>query len=117
MFVALSELDKFCLAVPNKGVQVRGINEARPKRSSGLCNDPGTDTITDQQTGIAYAPVNGQFVDEEGNKLPQSGGFIITVGLDNFSRFFGSSAIGGPLFQVIVWNFAFAFLTVLMTFF
>ncbi|MCO5184177.1 MAG: ABC transporter permease subunit [Anaerolineae bacterium] len=116
MFVALSELDKILFGGTEQGVQVRGINEASQVQQR-FVYDPGTDTITDQQTGIAYAPVNGQFVDEEGNKLPQSGGFIITVGLDNFSRFFGSSAIGGPLFQVIVWNFAFAFLTVLMTFF
>jgi ABC-type sugar transport system permease subunit len=36
--------------------------------------------------------------------------------LENFSRFFNSPALRGPLVRIIAWNFAFAFLSVAMTF-
>jgi ABC-type sugar transport system permease subunit len=116
LFVALSELDGLTFGGVEDGVQVRGIKDASQVQQRYVY-DPETDIFTDQQTGTTYTPVNGQFIDETGTKLPQSGGFIITIGLKNFERFFGSTALGGPLLQVIIWNFVFAFLTVLTTFF
>lgn len=77
--------------------------------------DPETDTITDLQTGIVYDDVGGTWTSAEGTTIPP--GFWVGVGLSNFTRFFTSSAIGGPLLRVTIWNFIFPFVTVLTTFF
>jgi len=77
--------------------------------------DEGTDTLTDLSTGVEYVPVKGTWTAEDGSTVPP--GFIVGVGLENFTNFFTSSAIGGPLLQVTIWNFIFAFMTVLTTFF
>lgn len=77
--------------------------------------DPETDTLTDLSTGRVYTPIKGTWTAEDGSTVPP--GFIVGVGIENFTRFFRSSAIGGPLLQVTIWNFLFAFLTVFTTFF
>lgn len=74
-----------------------------------------TDTLTDLSTGKVYVPVQGTWTADDGSTVPP--GFIVGVGFQNFTRFFRSSAIGGPLLLVTIWNFVFALLTVLTTFF
>ncbi len=76
--------------------------------------DPETDTITDQESGVVYSAVEGTFTAANGETLP--GGYQVYVGLDNFKEFFASPAISGPLVRIILWNFAFAFLSVFLTF-
>ncbi len=95
-------------------IRVRNLDSAaatQPRYSY----DEETDTLTDLATGTVYTPSQGTWTAEDGSTVPP--GFIVGVGLNNFSRFFSSSAISGPLFYVTIWNFIFAFLTVLTTFF
>ncbi|MGH2538170.1 MAG: maltose ABC transporter permease MalF [Candidatus Promineifilaceae bacterium] len=76
--------------------------------------DPAADVLTNQQTGVVYAPVEGTFTSPAGDALIP--GFRAAVGVENFVRFFSSPALRGPLLRIISWNFAFAFLSVALTF-
>lgn len=77
--------------------------------------DAETDTMVDLATGVVYTPVEGIYTAEDGSTLRP--GFWVGIGAKNYLKFFTSPAIAGPLIQVTIWNFAFAFLTVFTTFF
>ncbi len=76
--------------------------------------DPVQDAMISRKTGDVYQNVDGTFKTRDGKELRP--GFIATIGLRNFREFFVSPALRGPLVRIITWNFAFAFLSVLMTF-
>ena len=95
------------------GVQIRSAREAaqlQPKYTY----DEAADLILDMETGTEYLPVEGRWTAADGTEL--TAGFQENVGLANFTRFFRSPAFRGPLTRIIIWNFAFAFLSVFMTF-
>ena len=77
--------------------------------------DADTDTMTDLATGVVYTPVEGTYTAEDGTTIRP--GFWVGIGAKNYLKFFTSPAIAGPLIRVTIWNFVFAFLTVLTTFF
>jgi ABC-type sugar transport system permease subunit len=77
--------------------------------------DADTDTMTDLETGVVYTPVEGTYTAEDGSTI--SPGFWVGIGTQNYTKFFSSPAIAGPLILVTIWNFVFAFLTVFTTFF
>ncbi len=77
--------------------------------------DSETDTFTDQITGKVYTPVEGVFTAADGEQLKP--GYRVYVGLQNFANFFSSPAVTGPLVRIVTWNFVFAFLSVITTFF
>lgn len=77
-------------------------------------HDEATDTVTDIETGITYTPDEGNFVSATGEKL--SPGWVATIGWKNFSRIFTSESIRGPFIRVFLWNYAFAILSVFLTF-
>lgn len=76
--------------------------------------DPVGDVLINQETGVEYRPSNGFFISRSGERLTP--GFQISVGFDNFIQFVKSPALQGPLVRITLWNFAFAFLSVAMTF-
>jgi ABC-type sugar transport system permease subunit len=76
--------------------------------------DPEADTFSDQESGVIYTAEEGTFTAENGDTLP--GGYWTYVGIQNFLDFFASPAVTGPLIRITVWNFAFAFLSVGLTF-
>lgn len=95
------------------GVKIRSASEAaqlQPKFEY----DELQDVLIDLETGTNYFPVDGRWTSEGGVEL--TSGFRANIGLDNFTRFFQSSAFRGPLVRIVTWNFAFAFLSVFMTF-
>jgi arabinogalactan oligomer/maltooligosaccharide transport system permease protein len=75
-----------------------------------LVYDSATDTITDTETGIVYRPVEGRFTSADGQQLTP--GWQAYIGIDNYKRVLTSQAIRGPFFQVFLWNWAFAILSV-----
>lgn len=77
--------------------------------------DEDADTMVDTATGAVYNDVQGTWASADGATVPP--GFWVGVGLANFTRFFSSGAIGGPLLLVILWNFIFPLVTVVTTFF
>ncbi len=76
--------------------------------------DPAADTVTNQQDGTVYRPVEGTFTSETGNTITP--GWRDVIGPDNFARAFTSPEIRGPFFRVFVWTYVFALLSVLTTF-
>jgi ABC-type sugar transport system permease subunit len=76
--------------------------------------DSEQDAMVSQETGVLYQNIRGTFTSPNGTQLRP--GFIESVQLNNFRDFFVSPALRGPLLRIILWNFAFAFLSVLLSF-
>jgi arabinogalactan oligomer/maltooligosaccharide transport system permease protein len=77
--------------------------------------DAAADTFTDTATGTVYTPnAHGSFVAPDGSALTP--GWRVGVGLENFTTMFTDQRISGPFFQILVWTFAFAALSVATTF-
>ena len=76
--------------------------------------DSQTDTLTNQQSGIAYSPVNGTWTAADG--MTMQPGFMVTIGSHNYTRLFTDPALRQPFLAVFIWTVAFALLTVVITF-
>lgn len=76
--------------------------------------DAEADTMTNAE-GVVFTPNDrGAFESPDGQELMP--GWRVGVGFENFVRAFSDSRYSGPFFSVLVWNFAFAFLSVATTF-
>jgi arabinogalactan oligomer/maltooligosaccharide transport system permease protein len=83
---------------------------------SVLTYDEATGAITDTDTGVVYTDNGeGSFEAEDGSTLLV--GWRVGVGFENFTKMFTDSRLSGPFLSVLVWTFAFAFLSVATTFF
>lgn len=98
---------------PEKPIQIRSPQEAAELQPLYVY-DEAQDVLINQETGVVYTPIDGTFTSPTGEELRP--GFQAYVGFENFSRFFTSPALQGPLLRIITWNFAFAFLSVFLTF-
>lgn len=77
--------------------------------------DEQTRTFTDTETGATWtANDRGSFVDPDGSTLPT--GWYVGVGFENFVRAFSDAKLASPLLQVALWTFAFAVLSVVLSF-
>jgi len=78
--------------------------------------DEASDTMTNVETGVTYTPNDrGQFEAADGSRLQV--GWRVNVGLENFTTAFSDSRYATPFLKVLVWTFAFAILSVAITFF
>jgi ABC-type sugar transport system permease subunit len=96
-----------------KTIQVRSPREAAellPK----YVYDEEQDAMIDQETGVVYKNLRGTFTSSTGQSLRP--GFIAPIQFTNFRNFFISPALRGPLLRITAWNFAFAFLSLLLNF-
>jgi ABC-type sugar transport system permease subunit len=96
-----------------KTIQIRTPSEAA-ELVPLYVYDPEADTLTSQATGVVYQNFRGSFTSPTGEQIRP--GFIAPIGLDNFKAFFTSPALRGPLVRITLWNFAFAFLSLLFNF-
>ncbi len=76
--------------------------------------DAQSDVIVDQVDGTTYQAVEGSFVSEDGAVLIP--GFMTGVGWENFARFLTNDAVRDPLLRVLLWSFAFALGSVVLSF-
>ncbi|WP_314426897.1 ABC transporter permease subunit [uncultured Microbacterium sp.] len=77
--------------------------------------DAEAQTITDTQSGTVYTATElGAFVAEDGTALPT--GWSVNVGFANFVKLFTDANLAGTLLSVTVWTFAFAILSVVLSF-
>ena len=82
---------------------------------STLSYDEAADTFTNDEGKVFSAdPDRGLFAAEDGEELVP--GWRVLVGFENFSKMFTDSRLSGPFFQILVWTFAFAILSVATTF-
>lgn len=109
------ELETFAVPTAAGAIKSQGLSKAYEGRPIAAF-DASCDCITNSKTGIVYTSnnTNGLFVDPAGTSLPQ--GWQVNVGLENFVRAFTDPAVSGPFFGILTWNFAFAILSVLVTF-
>jgi ABC-type sugar transport system permease subunit len=96
-----------------KTIQVRSPSEAAELLPL-YTYDPEQDAMISQETGIAYQNIRGTFTSPNGTQLRP--GFIESVRFTNFRDFFLSPALRGPLIRIILWNFGFAFFSLLFNF-
>ncbi len=95
-------------------VQIRSPSEAAELQIRYIY-DPETDSIIDRSNGAIYNNVDGTFATVDGKTIRP--GFRANIGLQNFTDFMSSSALRGPLVQIVIWNFIFPIVSVLSTFF
>lgn len=77
--------------------------------------DAEAQTITDTQSGTVYTATDlGAFVADDGTALPT--GWAVNVGFANFLKLFTDANLAGTLLSVTVWTFAFAILSVVLSF-
>ncbi|MGL3149075.1 ABC transporter permease subunit [Microbacterium sp. A82] len=82
---------------------------------STLVWDAETQTITDTTSSTIYSATDdGSFVSADGKALPT--GWYVNVGFANFLKLFTDSALAGTLGSVTIWTFAFAILSVGLSF-
>ncbi len=80
-----------------------------------LVHDEAADAMV-ADDGTVYANNGeGSFVGPDGEALRP--GWRVFVGLDNFGAIFDPEVLGGPFVSVTLWTFAFAILSVALTFF
>jgi arabinogalactan oligomer/maltooligosaccharide transport system permease protein len=110
-----AELEKFFVPTANGAIKSQGLGKAYEGKSI-TAYDAGCDCITDASSGLVYTADNtkGLFIDPGGNALSQ--GWQVGVGLGNVVRAFTDPAVSGPFIGILIWNFAFAFLSVGVTF-
>ncbi|MFJ2740625.1 ABC transporter permease subunit [Streptomyces sp. NPDC087440] len=78
--------------------------------------DASSDTLRDTKTGTVWKAddTTGTFVTDAGERI--SSGWRVNVGLKNFADVLTNPTISAYFGQTLVWNIAFAVLTVLITF-
>lgn len=76
--------------------------------------DPERDAIISQETGVVYSNLRGTFTSPSGEEVRP--GFVANIQFDNFKNFFTSPALRGPLVRILLWNFAFAFFSLVLNF-
>jgi arabinogalactan oligomer/maltooligosaccharide transport system permease protein len=82
---------------------------------SALEYDEDEDVMRSLVDGTVYSPSpDGFFVSPDGEQL--SVGWRVVVGAENFVTAFSDQRYAGPFVKILLWTFAFAFLSVLTTF-
>ncbi len=98
---------------PEKTIQVRSPSEAAELLPL-YSYDRETGTFTNLETSVKYYDKNGTWTSNTNEVLIP--GYIANIGVANFKEFLTSPALRGPLVIIMTWNFAFAFLSVFLTF-
>jgi arabinogalactan oligomer/maltooligosaccharide transport system permease protein len=114
-FQLASQLENLVLDVPGRGVaQVQTTSAARLITGGArYVYDPETDTLLDTQNNITCVVNEGNFVCD-GRALDP--GWRTTIGFRNYLDVFTDRQLRGPFLKVFIWNFAFAGLSVLLSF-
>lgn len=80
--------------------------------------DAELDALYDNQNDVSYIADDsrGFFInpDDSNDRIPV--GYRVGIGWGNFSRFLSSPASRGPVVQILIWNFVFAFSSVFFAF-
>lgn len=96
-------------------IRASGITRAYDGQATQFY-DKGCDCITDRSSGTVWRADNatGSFVGADGTRLAQ--GWKVNVGFGNFTKVLTDERISSHFASTLVWNFAFAIASVLVTF-
>jgi arabinogalactan oligomer / maltooligosaccharide transport system permease protein len=113
-----SELASIKVPGPNGGyIVAQGFTNATELYPT-VTYDAASDTFTDTTTGVVYTDNGaGSFTNPDNPDDELLPGWKTGVGWKNFTAIVTDPDVRDPFFQVFVWTFVFAFLTVLLTFF
>ncbi len=80
--------------------------------------DAELDAFYDNQNDVSYVADDsrGFFINPDNNDDRIPVGYQVGIGWGNFSRFLASPASRGPVVQILIWNFVFAFSSVFFAF-
>lgn len=109
----INDLGQIDFGIGDRTIRIRSLQEAATLIPL-YEYDSEQDVIVNLATGGIYAPINGTFTSEEGEELTP--GFMVPVGARNFVRFLTNQALRGPMVNMLLWNFTFAFLSVALSF-
>ena len=98
---------------PEKTIQVRSPSEAAELQPL-YAYDAEANTFTNQLTGIVYTDKEGTWTSRSGETIIP--GYSAVIGIKNFVTFVNSPGLRGPLVTIVIWNFMFATLSLLLTF-
>jgi arabinogalactan oligomer / maltooligosaccharide transport system permease protein len=109
------DIAAFSVPTDDGAITSQGLSAAF-EGSPQAAYDQECDCIRNTASGAVFTANNeeGSFVNEQGNSLPQ--GWQVFVGLENFGRVLTNDVIRDAFLGIVVWNFAFAILTVVITF-
>ena len=110
--------DLSALAIPTAdggGVKPVGLSEAFVGRTT-IVYDAGADTLTDTTTKKVYVPKNAFWAPRDGQGDPYATGWKENVGLSNFTTLLTNETIRAGFVKILVWNIAFAAISVGSTF-
>jgi arabinogalactan oligomer/maltooligosaccharide transport system permease protein len=109
------DITAFSVPTDDGAIKSQGLSsafEGSPQQSY----DEECDCVTDAETGQTWVADDdkGSFVSADGDTLAQ--GWKVGVGFDNFTRVLTNETIRASFLRIVAWNFAFAILTVVITF-
>ena len=109
------EITSFTVPTRDGAIRSSGLSRAYEGKAT-RAYDAGCDCVRDADSGKVWTADDGQgsFIAADGERLAQ--GWKVNVGLRNFTRVLTDSNISGPFLRTLVWNFAFALGSVLVTF-
>jgi arabinogalactan oligomer/maltooligosaccharide transport system permease protein len=112
-----SELAAIKVPGPNGGyIVAQGFTNATELYPT-VTYDQAADTFTNTATGVVYTDNGaGSFTSPDNPDDELNPGWKETVGWKNFTAIITDPDVRAPFFQVFVWTFVYAFLTVLLTF-
>jgi ABC-type sugar transport system permease subunit len=113
MAVTDKNLTEIQFGEAGKTIQIRSPKEAAELLPLYVY-DSDKDAMVNQENGTVYQDLRGIFTSSDGTQLQP--GFIASIKFTNFTNFFTSPALRGPLVRVTAWTFAFAFLSLLLNF-
>jgi ABC-type sugar transport system permease subunit len=94
-------------------VRIRSLGGAVESKSL-YKYDASRDAIVNQQTDELYTPIEGTFTSKSGETLTP--GYIVFIGARNFTDFLGNAGYRAPLGRIFIWNLAFSFFSVFISF-
>jgi arabinogalactan oligomer / maltooligosaccharide transport system permease protein len=107
---ALADID---FGDPDSPVRIQSFRAAAVSQQR-FEYDSEANAIVDLAEGVTYHAREGSWVGPDGEELVP--GFIAFVGDDNFVRLINDEGLRTPLLRVLAWSFAFAFLSVALSF-
>jgi ABC-type sugar transport system permease subunit len=115
---ALGVIQTAVFGIDDDTVGIKGRREAaRPLKDRYVYNE-ANDTIVDQSNNQVYVADQevGQFIPQNGQGDALRPGYIVSVGIFNFTRFVSDPNLRGPLIDIFVWTVTFSFFSAFLTF-
>jgi len=109
----IDEIGKIEFGAAPEALTIQSLGEAAVSKPA-FAYDEKTDTFSDVVSGTTYRVNRGTYVSDAGEGL--SPGFMVNIGLGNYTRFLGNDGYRKPILEIILWNIAFAFFSVLFSF-